>query len=317
MPQFGAARTARRAVLASALLGASILGLSGCSDPADGGVTARSGAGLDDRPLVLTTFTVLADMAREVGGDAVRVESITKVGAEIHGYEPTPSDLTRAQDADLILDNGLGLEKWFAQFTEGLDAPTVTLSDGIIPINISVGEYEGTPNPHAWMSPLAGEIYVANIAAALTELAPDAAADIEANAAAYTGELSSLSDDLAAAVVAIPDAERMLVTCEGAFSYLARDVGLDEGYLWAVNQESQGTPQQVVALIETVERRRVPAVFCESTVSDASQQVVADESGARLGGTLYVDSLSDGDPVPSYLELLRYDIRMIVKGLTE
>jgi len=313
MPSF-LGRTALAAVLAGVLAGASVLALSGCAAAA-GGDAAGTDAN-DDRPLVLTTFTVLADMARQVGGDAVRVESITKVGAEIHGYEPTPSDLTRAQDADLILNNGFGLEKWFEQFTEGLDAPTVTLSDGVIPINISVGDYEGSPNPHAWMSPLAGEIYVANIAAALTELAPGAAAEIAKNAAAYSGELSALSEELAAAVATIPTSERMLVSCEGAFSYLARDVGLDEGYLWAVNQESQGTPQQVAKLIDTVKARNVPSVFCESTVSNAAQQVVADESGARLGGTLYVDSLSDGDPVPSYLELLRYDIRTIVDGLT-
>lgn len=316
MPKFRVSGCARRAMVAAVLVGASALVLSGCGATVDDD-DVGSGAINDDRPLVLTTFTVLADMAREVGGDAVRVESITKVGAEIHGYEPTPSDLTRAQDADLILDNGLGLEKWFEQFTMGLDAPTVTLSDGVTPINISVGEYEGTPNPHAWMSPLSGEIYVANVAAALTTLAPHAAADIASNAAAYTDELSALSSELATAVAEIPTEERMLVSCEGAFSYLARDVGLDEGYLWAVNQESQGTPQQVVSLITTVEARNVRAVFCESTVSDASQQVVAEESGARLGGTLYVDSLSEGAPVPTYLELLRYDIRTIVEGLTE
>lgn len=303
-----------RAVLAAVLAGASVLALSGCAATAEGDMSAADAT--DDRPLVLTTFTVLADMARQVGGDTVRVESITKVGAEIHGYEPTPSDLTRAQDADLILNNGLGLEKWFEQFTQGLDAPTVTLSDGIIPISIRVGDYEGSPNPHAWMSPLAGETYVANIAAALTTLAPGAAAEIARNAAEYSEELSSLSEELVAVVATIPESERMLVSCEGAFSYLARDVGLDEGYLWAVNQESQGTPRQVVELIETVKARNVPSVFCESTVSNAAQQVVADESGARLGGTLYVDSLSEGDPVPSYLELLRFDIRTIVDGLT-
>lgn len=305
-----------RAAIGLAVVGATLLGASGCAAFVDdAGATGAPIDTADPRPLVLTTFTVLADMAREVGGDAVRVESITKVGAEIHGYEPTPSDLTRAQDADLILDNGLGLEKWFEQFTEGLDAPTVTLSDGITPVNISVGEYEGNPNPHAWMSPVAAETYVANIAAALTQLVPEAAASITANAEAYTAELAAMSDELSAAVAAIPAAQRMLVTCEGAFSYLARDVGLDEGYLWAVNQESQGTPQQVTGLIDTVRERKVPAVFCESTVSNASQKVVADETGATLGGTLYVDSLSNGDPVPTYLELLRYDIRTIVEGL--
>ncbi|HSP76407.1 MAG TPA: metal ABC transporter substrate-binding protein [Cryobacterium sp.] len=294
----------------------SALALSGCSGAA-GPAPSTSTSETDPRPLVLTTFTVLADMAREVGGDAVRVESITKVGAEIHGYEPTPSDLTRAQDADLILDNGLGLEGWFDQFTRDLDAPTVTLTDGIRPVLISVGDYEGRPNPHAWMSPAAGETYVDNIAAALTDLVPDAAAEITGNAAAYKGELSALSDELTAAVAAIPTEQRLLVTCEGAFSYLARDAGLDEGYLWAVNQESQGTPRQVTRLIDTVRDRGVRTIFCESTVSDAAQRVVADEAGATLGGTLYVDSLSDGAPVPTYLELLRYDIRTIVEGLTE
>lgn len=300
-------------LLSAVVAGLTLSGCSGAAGPAD----TPSAPEPDPRPLVLTTFTVLADMAREVGGDAVRVESITKAGAEIHGYEPTPSDLTRAQDADLILDNGFGLESWFDQFTRDLDAPTVTLTEGIRPVGISVGEYEGRPNPHAWMSPVAGEIYVDNIAAALTELVPDASAEIAENAAAYKGELSALAGELTAAVAALPAEQRLLVTCEGAFSYLARDVGLDEGYLWAVNQESQGTPRQVTRLIDTVRDREVRAVFCESTISDASQRVVADETGAALGGTLYVDSLSDGSPVPTYLELLRYDIRTIVEGLTE
>ena len=291
------------------------LALTGCTAPAPQS-TDSTAANDDTRPLVLTSFTVLADMVREVGGNAVQVESITKVGSEIHGYEPTPSDLTRVRDADLVLHNGLGLEAWFAQFTAGVDAPTVTLSDGVTPITISVGEYSGKPNPHAWMSPTAGAVYVANIAAALTDLVPESAASIAANAAAYTGELEVLSNELTAAIADVPEAQRVLVTCEGAFSYLARDAGLAEGYLWAVNQESQGTPQQVVDLIDTVRARRVPTVFCESTVSSASQRVVADESGAVLGGTLYVDSLSDGAPVPSYLELLRYDMRTIADGLS-
>ena len=304
----------RRPLTGLGVLLAAALTLTGCTTATPQGADPAA-ASEDTRPLVLTSFTVLADMVREVAGDAVQVESITKVGAEIHGYEPTPSDLTRVGDADLILHNGLGLEAWFEQFTAGVDAPTVTLSDGIDPVTISVGEYSGEPNPHAWMSPTAGAVYVANIAAALTDLVPQSAASIAANAAAYTGELEELSAELSAVVADIPSAQRMLVSCEGAFSYLARDVGLDEGYLWAVNQESQGTPQQVVALIDTVRERQVPAVFCESTVSDASQQVVADESGATLGGTLYVDSLSDGAPVPTYLDLLRYDMHTIAEGL--
>ncbi|MFO7691416.1 MAG: metal ABC transporter substrate-binding protein [Cryobacterium sp.] len=308
-------KSCRSLLGAGALLIAAAFALTGCAAPPPQPSDTAT-AGTDSRPLVLTSFTVLADMVREVAGEAVQVESITKVGSEIHGYEPTPSDLTRVRDADLVFHNGLGLEAWFGQFTAGVDVPIVTLSDGIEPLAITVGEYSGKPNPHAWMSPTAGAVYVANIAAALTELVPESAERITANAAGYTSELAALSDELTEVIADVPPAQRMLITCEGAFSYLARDVGLEEGYLWAVNQESQGTPQQVVSLIDTVRERQVPAVFCESTVSAASQQVVADESGAVMGGTLYVDSLSDGAPVPSYLELLRYDMRTIAAGLS-
>lgn len=274
-----------------------------------------SAAATDDRPLALTSFTVLQDLAENVAGDLIRVESITRPGAEIHGYEPTPSDLARAEGADLLLANGLGLESWFDQFTETVEAPTVVLSEGIKPIAISVGEYEGRPNPHAWMSPTAAETYVDNLVSAFSGLLPAESAAFEANGAAFVTELRGVAADLTAAVSSLPPDQRMLVTCEGAFSYLARDAGLDEGYLWAVNQEGQGTPQQTARLIDTVRERNVPAVFCESTVSDAAQQQVVVDSGTVFGGVLYVDSLSDGEPVPTYLDLLRYDIDIIIDGL--
>ncbi len=278
---------------------------------------ATTPAPANEKPVVLTTFTVIADMVREVGGDAVDVESVTKVGAEIHGYEPTPSDLKRASTADLILDNGLGLERWFESFVERLDVPHVVLTDGIDPIDIRTGDYAGRPNPHAWMSPLAGQSYVDNIADALSELAPEHAGLFTANADRYKGELQVLADELAAVVDALPKDQRVLVTCEGAFSYLARDMGLAEGYLWPVNSDSQGTPQQIKAAIELVRDTKTPAVFCETTVNDESQRQVARESGAHFAGNLYVDSLSEpGGPVPSYLELLRFDVELISEGLS-
>lgn len=279
------------------------------------GCTEDSRPPADPRPLALATFTVLQDIAENVAGEVIRVESITRAGTEIHGYEPTPSDLTRAEGADLLLANGLGLESWFEQFTEDIDAPTVVLSDGIEPIAIEVGDYEGRPNPHAWMSPVAAEVYIDNLVSAFSGLVPSASDVFEANGAAYTAQLRETAAELSAAVTALPEDQRMLVTCEGAFSYLARDAGLDEGYLWAVNQEGQGTPQQAARLIDAVRERDVPAVFCESTVSDAAQQQVVRDSGTRFGGVLYVDSLSDGAPVPTYLDLLRYDIRLITSAL--
>lgn len=293
-----------------------LLGLAGCSAGGEAG-EARAAETTDDRPVVLTTFTVLEDIAENVAGDHLRVESITKPGAEIHGYEPTPSDIRRAADAELILDNGMNLEAWFERFVADLDVPHRVASEGIEPINIADGDAAGLPNPHAWMSPKNVQQYATNIAEAFGEIDPENAAEYEQNAAAYAEELQQVHDELVAELHALPEQQRALVTCEGAFSYLARDAGLTEQYIWAVNAEQQATPQQIAETIEFVRENEVPAVFCESTVSDAAMQRVVEESGADFGGTLYVDSLSEaGGPVPSYLDLIRHDTRTIISGLT-
>lgn len=272
-----------------------------------------------DRFKAVTTFTVIADMAQNVAGDAAIVESITKAGAEIHGYQPTPRDIIRAQDADLILWNGLNLELWFEQFFGNLsDVPSATLSDGIVPMSISSGEYDGKPNPHAWMSLESALIYVDNIRDAFVEHDPENAATYEANAAAYKAEITATLAPLRERILAVPAGQRWLVSCEGAFSYLARDFEMQELYLWPINADSQGTPQQVRRVIDTVRENNIPAVFCESTVSQAPAQQVARETGAEYAGVLYVDSLTDaGGPVPTYLDLLRITSETIAAGLTE
>ena len=279
------------------------------------GCGSAGGRDEGDRPVVLTTFTVLQDIAQNVAGEHLRVESITKPGAEIHGYEPTPGDVAKASEADLILDNGLYLEAWFGQFVETADVPHAVVSDGVEALDIA-GD-AGTPNPHAWMSPEAAQVYVDNMVTAFSELDPEHAEDFAANAEGYSRQLQQIHDELVETVGALPENERALVTCEGAFSYLARDVGLEEHYIWPVNAEQQATPQQIAAVIETVDEQDIPAVFCESTVSDAPMQQVVEATGARFGGTLYVDSLSqEGGPVPTYLDLLRHDADVIVEGLT-
>jgi manganese/iron transport system substrate-binding protein len=268
---------------------------------------------------VVTTFTVLADMARHVAGDAAEVVSVTKPGAEIHGYEPTPQDLVAASDADLILWNGLGLERWFEQFLANLgDIPSATVSDGVEPIPIAEGTYEGRANPHAWMGLAEAEIYVDNIAAALAEHDPGNAETYRANAEAYKAEIEATLGPLRERIQAIPEDRRWLVTCEGAFSYLARDFGMNELYLWPINADQTGTPQQVRAVIDGVREHAVPAVFCESTINTAPAEQVARETGAEFGGVLYVDSLSEEDgPVPTYLDLLEVTARTIAEGLEE
>lgn len=267
----------------------------------------------------VTTFTVIADMARNVAGDAAVVESITKPGAEIHGYSPTPRDIIRAQDADLVLWNGLNLELWFEQFLSNLsDVPSATLTDGIEPMSITEGEYDGKPNPHAWMGLNNALVYVDNIRDAFVAHDPENAEAYTANAEAYKAQITTVVAPLRDAISAVPEQQRWLATCEGAFSYLIRDFGMKELYLWPMNADQQGTPQQVRRVIDTVREYEIPAVFCESTVSQAPAQQVARETGANYGGVLYVDSLTEEDgEVPTYLDLLRVTSETIVKGLTE
>jgi len=281
--------------------------------------TVGSSAFADEKFKAVTTFTVIADMARNVAGDAADVESITKPGAEIHGYAPTPRDIIRAQDADLILWNGLNLELWFEQFLSNLrDVPAATLTDGIEPMSITEGEYDGKPNPHAWMGLDNALVYVDNIRDAFAEHDPDNAEVYAANAERYKAEITAAIAPLRDAVRALPEDQRWLATCEGAFSYLIRDFGMKELYLWPINADQQGTPQQVRKVIDTVRSEKIPAVFCESTVSQSPAQQVARETGAQYGGVLYVDSITQADgPVPTYLDLLRVTSETIVEGLTQ
>ena len=303
----------RRARVAGVALSSTALLATACS----GTVSAGDAVAEDERPTVLTTFTVLQDIAQNVAGEHLDVESITKAGAEIHGYEPTPGDIRKASEADLILDNGLNLEAWFGQFVEEVDAPHVVVSEGVEVVDIAEDAYAGLPNPHAWMSPLNVQVYVDNMAEAFSELDPDHASQYAANAAAYKAQLQQVQDELTSALRELPRNQRALVTCEGAFSYLARDAGLSEKYIWAVNAEQQATPKQIASVIEFVRDNEVPAVFCESTVSDAPMQRVVEATGADYGGVLYVDSLSEADgPVPTYLELIRHDADTIVTALT-
>jgi manganese/iron transport system substrate-binding protein len=272
----------------------------------------------EDRIKVVTTFTVIADMAANVAGDAAEVVSITRPGAEIHGYQPTPRDLLKAQDADLILWNGMNLELWFEQFFRNLsDVPSAVVTEGIDPMPILSGAYEGKPNPHAWMALDSALIYVENIRDALIEADPENAETYRANAEAYAAEITDTIAPLRDTVRALPDDQRWLVTSEGAFSYLARDFDLQELYLWPINSDAQGTPQQVRSVIDAMTANGVMTVFSESTVSDRPAKRIAAETGATYGGVLYVDSLSEPDgSVPTYLDLLRVTSETIAEGLS-
>ncbi len=268
------------------------------------------------KPRVVTTFTIIQDIAQNVAGTAAVVESITRPGAEIHDYQPTPQDVVRAQGADLVLWNGMNLERWFEKFIDtAKGVPSAVVSEGVVPMPIREGPYLDKPNPHAWMSPSSALIYIENIRKALAALDPAQAATYAANARAYAEQVRAIEAPLRARLAKIPEGQRWLVTSEGAFSYLARDFGLREAYLWPINADQQGTPQQIRRLIDTVRHNKVPVVFSESTISERAARQVARETGARYGGVLYVDSLSEaGGPVPTYLKLLEVTVETVARG---
>ena len=297
----------RRSILA-ATIGAALAGM-----------LAAVPATAQEKFKAVTTFTVIADMARNVAGDAAVVESITRPGAEIHNYAPTPGDIQRAQGAKLVLWNGLNLELWFEKFFQNLHGvPGAVVSEGVEPMGIAEGPYAGKPNPHAWMSPRNALVYVDNIRDAFVEHDPANAATYRANAESYKREIEAMVAPIREKLDRIPEDKRWLVSSEGAFSYLARDFGLKELYLWPINADQQGTPQQVRKVIDAVKANGIPTVFSESTVSDKPARQVARETGAHYGGVLHVDSLSEADgPVPTYIDLLRVTSDTVEKGLAE
>jgi manganese/iron transport system substrate-binding protein len=284
-----------------------LLALAGCRPASSTGPKKKR---------IVTTFTILQDMAQNVAGDAAVVESITKPGAEIHEYEPTPLDIVKAQSADLVLWNGFGLERWFERFFKNLkNVPSAVLTDGIEPMGIAEGPYSGKPNPHSWMSPANAVIYVENIRKALVSLDPPNAATYNANAATYTAKLKAIDEPIRRKLEEIPAEQRWLVSSEGAFTYLVRNYGMKELFLWPVNADEEGTPQQVRKVVDTVRANKIPVVFSESTISDKPARQVAKETGARYGGVLYVDSLTEPNgPAPTYLKLLEFNAAAIVKG---
>ena len=292
----------------SALL---FINISGCSKPSNK-ITKGN------KQVILTSFTVLADMIKNVAGDEFKVESITKIGMEVHGYQTTPSDLIRGSEATVFIDNGFGFELWAEKFLTNLDLKRITIADNITPIFISEDAYKGKPNPHAWISPKRGGEYIDIIVDTLSDIKPEKKEYFIKNSVMYKNKIDKIEKEFTLFINSLKENKKFLITCEGAFSYLAKDYDLKEGYLWPVNAESGVTPKRMARVINQVKENKIPAVFCESTVSNESQLVVADETGAKFGGNLYVDSLSQEDgPASTYLNMLNHNLNLIKDGLND
>ena len=272
-----------------------------------------------DKIKIVTTFTIIKDIAKNITGDKAIVESITKPGVEIHNYQPTPKDIVRVKGANVILWNGLNLEQWFSRFYSHIEnIRTVRVSKGIKPISIYGGEYTGKPNPHAWMSIENAIIYANNILITLVDMDPKNSEFYSNNFRIYSDKLNKIRKDIHKKLEFIDHDKRFLVTSEGAFSYLAKDLNMQEIYIWPMNSDRQGTPQQIRKVIDRVVKENILVIFSESTVSDKPAKQVASETNAIYGGVLYVDSLSKSNGiVPTYIDLIKITTKTIENGFKD
>ena len=271
-----------------------------------------SEADKSNKKLLLVSFTVLEDIVKNIVGDEFDVKSITKPGIEVHGYQTTPSDLIKGSRAEVFIDNGFGFELWAEKFVSNLKVKRITMANNLKPLFIGEDAYKGKPNPHAWISPKRGIIYVDTLSRALSELKPESKTVFKKNAEIYKNKLLEIDEDFSLFLNTLKKNQKYLVSCEGAFTYLTNDYGLKEAYLWPVNAESQITPKRMAKVINLVKTNDIPAVFCESTVSSESQLAVARETGAKFGGNFFVDSLSEKNgPASSYIDLLNHNLNLI------
>ncbi|SEP09594.1 metal ABC transporter solute-binding protein, Zn/Mn family [Aquisalimonas asiatica] len=274
----------------------------------------------DDRLKVVATFSILADITKRIGGDAIALTSLTPVGAEVHEWELNARNFAALEEADVVLYNGYNLEQWMGQVRATVqdDTPLVPVAEesGRETLGIVTGDLEGDPDPHLWMDPRAAAAYGQAIADALGERAPEHAERFQSRADAFAEEMDALYDEIQTILAVIPDDHRTLITSEAAFLYFADAFDFHHDGIWGTNSEEEGTPRQVARVTDVILERQPQALFWESTISDRHVRSISGDTGVPYHGPLYVDSLSaaDGD-APDYATMLRHNARMLADRL--
>ncbi|MCC6887822.1 MAG: metal ABC transporter substrate-binding protein [Hyphomicrobiales bacterium] len=273
-----------------------------------------------ERLKVLATFSILADLVANVGGDRVGVTTLVGSNSDAHVYSPAPADAKKLVAAAVVVTNGLGFEGWLGRLIKasGTKASVVVASKGIKPRRqTSPGHgHAHDTDPHAWQSVANVKIYVANIRAALIDADPAGKAVYEANAAGYLAKLDALDRELREAIAAIPKERRRIITSHEAFSYFEAAYGIDFIAPQGVSTDSEPSARDVARIITQIKRQKIPAVFLDNITDPRLIQRIAAESGARIGGRLYSDALTDEHgPAPSYIELIRHNVRQLQSAL--
>lgn len=296
-------------------MGAILIGAAtGCS----------TGEGDSEKIEVVTTYSIIYDMVQNVGGEKVDVHSMVPVGSNPHEYDPLPEDVLKTTDADVVFYNGLNLEEgnsWFKKLLktsdkDGKDAPVYRVSEGVKAIHLESKGLENQTDPHAWLNIENGIIYVENIRDALVKEDPDNKEYYEKNAEEYISKLKALHEKTVTELKKIPEDKRVLITSEGAFRYFGEAYNIETAYVWEINSENQGTPQQIKNLVDYIKNGKVPALFVETSVDPRSMETVSKETGVPIKGKVFTDSLGkQGEEGDTYKEMMEWNTKTVIEGL--
>jgi zinc/manganese transport system substrate-binding protein len=296
-------------------------------------VTAQAETSATPKPKIITSFSILADMTRQIGGEAIEVTSLVPADGDAHAYQPKSDDLKQLQAADLIIVNGLDFEPWLKKTLRAAaaKAPVVTASKGVKALNTAEAAEEethaathdhshdhGSIDPHAWQDLGNGKIYVQNIAAALTKLMPQKADSIRARTDQYLAELTAEDAKIRAALATIPSEQRLIITSHDAFGYFGAAYGVRFVAPYGLSTETEPSAKDIARLTNQIKSNGVKTIFAENMTNPRLIEQLGRDAGARLGGTLYADSISPpSGPAPTYLDIFRNNLPLLVQAMTE
>jgi iron/zinc/copper transport system substrate-binding protein len=275
---------------------------------------------------VVTTYSIIYDIAKNIAGEDAEIYNLAPIGSNPHEYDPLPEDVKKTTDADVVFYNGLNLEEgnsWFSKLTEvagkgDAEAPVYRVSEGVEPILLESKGLEEETDPHAWLDLRNGIIYAENVRDALIEVDPENESLYKENAEAYINQLNELHEKTIEEIASIDEDKRFLITSEGAFKYFGEAYNIETGYIWEINSENQGSPQEIRDVIDLIRNKEVTALFVETSIDRRSMETVSEETGVPIVGTVYTDSLgkegTDGD---TYLKMMESNINVIIEGLNK
>ncbi|MFE1627972.1 metal ABC transporter substrate-binding protein [Brevibacillus reuszeri] len=297
--------------------------MAACGTPQNGGEPGKSD---NDKLQVVTTYSILYDIVKNVGGDRVEIHSLAPVGSNPHEYDPLPADVQKTTDADAVFYNGLNLEagnSWFEKLLHtagksGQDAPVFRMSEGVAAKHLTTKGKESEEDPHAWLDIRNGIKYAENARDGLIKIDPAHKETYEQNAKKYIEQLDALHQEAVKQYNLIPKEQRVLVTSEGAFKYFSEAYNFDAAYIWEINAENQGTPEQVRQVVDVIREKKIPALFVETSIDPRSMEMVSRETGVPIVGTVFTDSLGKpGEDGDTYIKMMEWNIKTIYDGLTK